>query len=131
MVKNLKTIKKEMVAHLLGKIPSSRTKIQCSGCFAPRNTLTVKSHVEKIWLKESLEPTDKGVMLHCVGCGERRFLNLSSFSRDCFSADYSDPQSGFFILLKDDKYNSLVGGIMDEEIQKVLNVQNKHLTIVV
>ena len=127
MVKSIKTIKKEMVSHLLGKIPSSRTKNQCNGCFAPRNTLTVKGHVEKIWLKESLEPTDKGVMLPCIICGERRFLNLSSFSLDCFSADYSDPRADFFILLKDDKYNSLVGGIMSEDILKVLNVQNKNL----
>ena len=129
MSQTIKKTKKELIAILTGKLPSSRTKIRCSGCFGPRNTLTVKSHVEKLWLKSVIEITDKGVMLPCVGCGERRFLNLSSFSLDCFNADYSDPQSGFFMLLKDDKYNSLIGGIIDKEIEKVIAVQNKHLGV--
>lgn len=125
--KSVKTIKKDLVDHLLGKLPSTRTKNRCSGCFAPRNTITVKGNLEKIWLRAVIEITDKGVMIPCNGCGERRFLNLSSFSLDVFNADYSDPAVGFFILLKDDKYNSMVGGIMSEEIEKVLAVQNKHL----
>ena len=125
--KTVNTIKKDLVNHLLGRLPSTRTKNQCSGCFAPRNTLTVKSHVEKLWLKESLEPTDKGIMLPCKGCGERRFLNLSSFSLDVFLADHADPQSGFFMLLKDDKYNSMIGGIMSDDIKKIIDVQDKHL----
>ncbi|KKL24137.1 hypothetical protein LCGC14_2418380, partial [marine sediment metagenome] len=79
------------------------------GCFNPRNTLTVKGNVEHVWTKEEIEiSTDKvGVYVPCSKCKIVRFLSLSRFSMDVFKSDFDT--YGGFVLLKDDKYNSLIG----------------------
>ena len=123
-----KTKNKTLIAYLTGRLPSERTKTHCIGCFAPRNTITVKSHIEKMWLKGDIVTVDSGVMVFCVYCGENRFLSLSSFSLDVFLADLQDPNVGFFMLLKDDKFNSLIGGEINEELKEVIKSQGGEKT---
>lgn len=100
---------KALIKKAKERLPSERSKLQCVGCFAPRNTLTVKSHIEKVWQREQiiLEPSKSGVSLPCQVCNEIRYLNLSKFSLDVFMVDYDDYTT--FTLLKDDKYNALIG----------------------
>jgi len=101
--------KSKMDKDALSRLPSARSKLKCLGCFAPRNTLTVKFHVSLTWEKHEISfPENKsGVNLPCKTCKETRFLNLSKFSLDVFKVDLE--QYGTFQLLKDDKYNALIG----------------------
>lgn len=89
------------------RLPSERSKSRCKGCFAPRNTLTVKPHIEKIWNTSQIELKDSFVMVNCHFCNEKRRLSLSSFSYDVFKSDMDEYSN--FILLKDDKYNAFIG----------------------
>lgn len=91
------------------RLPSERTKVRCDGCFNPRNTLTVKGNLEHVWTKDQIQiATDKlGVYVPCSKCSVTRFLSLSKFSLDVFKSDYEIYQG--FTLLKDDKYNALIG----------------------
>lgn len=91
------------------RLPSARNKI-CEGCFGPRNTLTVKPHIEKIWAVNQIEllPGDEAfVKVPCQFCGEIRKLALSRFSKDVFKTDLEE--FPLFVLLKDDKYNAFIG----------------------
>lgn len=91
------------------RLPSARNKI-CEGCFGPRNTLTVKPHLEKIWAVDQIELLDGDeayVKVPCQFCGEIRKLALSRFSKDVFKTDLED--FPLFVLLKDDKYNAFIG----------------------
>lgn len=112
-VEKLSTIQK-IIAEARTRIPSERSKVRCVGCFNPRNTLTVKGNLEFIWTKEQiiissadLTNGKTGVNVPCSKCKERRFLSLSKFSYEVFLADYETYKA--FVLLKDDKFNALVG----------------------
>ena len=98
------------------RLPSARSKVKCVGCFAPRNTLTVKSHVTRTWEHDEIINIEgkTGVNLPCKHCGELRYLNLSKFSHDVFNVDRDTFTT--FVLLKDDKYNALVGIITDKNV---------------
>lgn len=100
---------KSILKNAKERLPSERTKVRCDGCFNPRNTLTVKGNLEYVWTKEQLEiAQDKqGVYLPCSKCKVVRFLSLSKFSLDVFESDYAIYKG--FVLLKDDKYNALIG----------------------
>ena len=100
---------KDVLKNAKSRLPSERTKVRCEGCFNPRNTLTVKGNLEHVWTKEEIElATDKvGVYVPCSKCKIVRFLSLSKFSFDVFNSDYAIYKG--FVLLKDDKYNSLIG----------------------
>ena len=111
---------KALIKYLKARLPSERTKIHCKGCFSPRNTLTVKSHIEKMWLKTDITIIDNGVSISCLFCGESRYLSMSSFSLDVLKADFQDPRNDFFMLLKDDKWNSLIGAESDKDILEVI-----------
>ena len=104
-----KDFRAQAIEEAKNRLPSSRSKQKCVGCFAPRNTLTVKTHLESEWDKNQIhiDPIKSGVNLMCGYCKEIRYLNLSKFSLDVFKVDYD--QFERFILLKDDKYNALVG----------------------
>ena len=108
-VKATKATWKDVLKDAKSRLPSERTKVRCEGCFNPRNTLTVKGNVEHVWIKEEIEiSTDKvGVYVPCSKCKIVRFLSLSRFSMDVFKSDFDT--YGGFVLLKDDKYNSLIG----------------------
>ena len=101
--------KEALLKQAMSRLPSQRSKVKCAGCFAPRDTLTVKSHVTRTWkLHEiDLHDTKSGVRLPCKHCGEIRYLNLSKFSLDVHNVDRDT--FTVFILLKDDKYNALIG----------------------
>ena len=101
--------KKALLKQAMSRLPSQRSKIKCAGCFAPRDTLTVKSHVTRTWKITEIEiyDTKSGVRLPCKHCGEIRYLNLSKFSLDVHNVDRDT--FTVFILLKDDKYNALIG----------------------
>ena len=101
--------KEALLKQAMARLPSERSKVQCVGCFAPRNTLTVKSHVTRTWnISEIvLVITKTGVNLPCKHCGEIRYLNLSKFSLDVHIVDRET--FNIFILLKDEKFNALVG----------------------
>lgn len=111
--KESKAKKKATYAQMLRdakkRLPSERTKIRCEGCFNPRNTLTVKGNLEHVWAKAEIRLAEdkSGVYLPCSKCKIIRYLNLSKFSLDVFKSDL-DKYFGF-VLLKDDKYNALVG----------------------
>lgn len=81
--------------------------VQCDKCFSPRNTLTVKTHVGEIWGRPEINITDKGVNLPCKGCKNMRYLSLGQVSLGIFGQEYKD--YAYFVLLKDGKWNSLVG----------------------
>jgi len=104
-----KEFRKKAIASAKARLPSSRSKVKCVGCFAPRNTLTVKTHVESEWNKDQIEidATKSGVNLPCGYCSEIRYLNMSKFSLDVFKVDFDKFDK--FILLKDDKFNALIG----------------------
>lgn len=108
-VANMENKVREFLEQAKNRLPSSRAKVRCEGCFAPRNTLTVKAHKEKIWSKDQikLEQDRRGVLLPCFFCKEERYLSLSGFSRDVLETDL--PTYDMFVLLKDEKYNALVG----------------------
>ena len=91
------------------RLPSERSKVRCDGCFNPRNTITVKGNLEFVWTKEQVEiaSTEQGVYVPCSICGVVRFLHMSKFSLDILRADYEVYKG--FTLLKDDKYNALIG----------------------
>ncbi|KKL62334.1 hypothetical protein LCGC14_2186230 [marine sediment metagenome] len=100
---------KQIIKEAKERLPSERTKIRCTGCFNPRNTLTVKGNLEHSWTDEQIEiATDKqGVYLPCKECKVIRFLSMSKFSLDVFKSDLGTYK--LFTLLKDDKYNALIG----------------------
>lgn len=100
---------KQIIKEARNRLPSERTKIRCEGCFNPRNTLTVKGNVEASWTKDQISKSEdkQGVNLPCSKCSTMRFLSLSKFSLDVFEADLDEYDT--FVLLKDDKYNALVG----------------------
>lgn len=100
---------KSVIKDAKKRLPSERTKIRCTGCFNPRNTLTVKGNLEYNWTGEQIEiATEKlGVYLPCKECKVVRFLSLSKFSLDVFKSDLGTYK--MFTLLKDGKYNALIG----------------------
>lgn len=104
----------DMLAAAKSRLPSARITI-CEGCFNPRNTLTVKPHLEHLWTKSEIQYTegDDFVKVPCKFCKTERMLSLSKFSRDVFTADYLE--YNIFMLLKDERFNALVGikGIID------------------
>ena len=104
------------------RLPSARSKVKCVGCFAPRNTLTVKSHVTRTWEHEEIVNIEgkTGVNLPCKHCGEIRYLNLSKFSHDVFNVDRDTFTT--FVLLKDDKYNALVGIKSDKNVLDLTDI---------
>ena len=94
------------------RLPSERSKDRCKGCFSPRNTLTVKGNLEHVWNKAQivlLPRTEerKGINVPCGECGNIRYLSLGSYGRDVLEADLD--QFDNFILLKDSKWNALIG----------------------
>lgn len=102
------TAMQKAIAEAKNRLPSSRNTI-CKGCFNPRNTLTVKPHVNKIWAKDQIDLClgEAYVKLPCQYCDQHRKLSLSKFSKDVFEADYTEYST--FVLLKDEKYNALIG----------------------
>lgn len=102
MTKMLKEAKKRVPSKLM---------VQCNMCFSPRNTLTVKPHIESVWFKSEIKYSPgenfEGVDVPCKGCKHLRFLSLSEIGRSFFERDWKD--YGSFVLLKDDKWNALVG----------------------
>lgn len=100
---------KQIIKEAKTRLPSERTKIRCTGCFNPRNTLTVKGNLEHNWtLEQIVISADRlGVFLPCKECNVVRFLSLSKFSLDVFKSDLGTYK--LFTLLKDDKYNALIG----------------------
>ena len=100
---------KQMLKDAKSRLPSERTKLRCDGCFNPRDTLTVKGNLEHVWTKQEIKISEdkSGVYLPCSICKTVRYLNLSKFSLDVFKSDYEKYLG--FVLLKDDKYNALVG----------------------
>lgn len=104
----------DMIAQAKSRLPSARITI-CEGCFNPRNTLTVKPHTNHTWAKSEIQIVEdaKFVLVPCKFCKIERMLSLSKFSMDVFTADYL--QFNLFMLLKDDRFNALVGitGVID------------------
>ena len=100
---------KQIIAEARKRLPSERTKIRCDGCFNPRNTLTVKGNLNASWTKDQIVLSEDkvGVILPCSKCSTSRFLSLSKFSLDVYKADIEEFNT--FVLLKDDKYNALIG----------------------
>jgi hypothetical protein len=100
---------KDVLKDARKRLPSERTKDRCDGCFNPRNTLTVKGNLEAVWTIEQVEIATElqGVYVPCSKCEKRRFLSLSKFSLDVLKSDLTEFKG--FVLLKDDKYNALVG----------------------
>lgn len=92
----------------LKRLPSSRL-VNCKYCFSPRNTLTVKAHLESTWFVDEIEAIENGVNIPCKGCKNSRFLSLSSISLNFFLQDLSSGEFKSFVLLKDDRFNSLIG----------------------
>ena len=112
--KKVKVVKKattwkDVLKDAKKRLPSERTKDRCEGCFNPRNTLTVKGNLEHLWSLEQIELAGElqGVYVPCSKCGIRRFLSLSKFSLDVLKSDLTEFKG--FILLKDEKYNALIG----------------------
>ena len=105
----------DLIAKAKARLPSERSKVQCVGCFAPRNTLTVKSHVSRLWSKHEILISDtmSGLLIPCKHCKEIRYLNLSKFSLDVFRVDFET--HSHFMLLKDDKYNAMIGVEADDK----------------
>lgn len=103
-----KTAMQKAIANARLRLPSSRNTI-CEGCFNPRNTLTVKPHLNKIWHKDQIDVSagEAFVKVPCQYCKETRKLSLSKFSKDVFESDYTEFSQ--FVLLKDAKYNAFVG----------------------
>lgn len=84
--------------------------VKCAGCFAPRNNLIVKPHLEtKMWKYEEIEiSSDKSmVFVPCMFCKAIRELPLSSVSMNYLKQDIQKYDT--FIILKEGKYNRLVG----------------------
>lgn len=100
---------KDVLKEARKRLPSERTKDRCEGCFNPRNTLTVKGNLEHIWAHEEIELAAElqGVYVPCSKCKIRRFLSMSKFSLDVLKSDLTEFKG--FVLLKDDKYNALIG----------------------
>lgn len=100
---------KDVLKEARERLPSERTKDRCVGCFNPHNTLTVKGNLEQVWSHEQIEIASElqGVYVPCSKCKIRRFLSLSKFSLDVLKSDLTEFKG--FVLLKDDKYNALVG----------------------
>lgn len=100
---------KDVLKEARKRLPSERSKERCDGCFNPRNTLTVKGNLEHVWTHEQVEIASElqGVYVPCSKCKIRRFLSLSKFSLDVLKSDLTEFKG--FVLLKDDKYNALVG----------------------
>ena len=100
---------KDVLKEARKRLPSERTKDRCEGCFNPRNTLTVKGNLEQVWSVEQIEVAQdlQGVYVPCSKCGIRRFLSMSKFSLDVLKSDLTEFKG--FVLLKDDKYNALIG----------------------
>lgn len=103
-----------MIDQAKSRLPSARITM-CKGCFNPRNTLTVKPHLNHLWTKEEIqyEEGNKFVKVPCKECKIERVLSLSKFSMDVFTADYLE--YNLFMLLKDDRFNALIGvtGVID------------------
>lgn len=114
--------KEALLKRAMLRLPSARSKVKCVGCFAPRDTLTVTSHVSRTWnlTDIQLHETKSGVRLPCLHCGEIRYLNMSKFSLDVHKVD-RDTYS-IFILLKDDKYNALIGYEKPKKEDKTLDL---------
>ena len=114
MTKKVKVVKKaitwkDVLKEARKRLPSERTKDRCAGCFNPRNTLTVKGNLEMVWTIEQIEfaSEKQGIYVPCSICGIRRFLGMSKFSLDVLKSDITEFKG--FVLLKDDKYNAVVG----------------------
>lgn len=101
------------------RLPSSKL-VRCDMCFSPRNTLTVKPHLESAWLTEEIDidQTNSIVKIPCKSCKNARVLSLSSISFGLFLSEVPDYSS--FILLKDGRFNALVGF---EEIDKSITIK--------
>ena len=110
-----KTIKQQ-ISEAKKRLPSERAKKRCDGCFAPRKTLIVKTHLEGIFNKDEITVRDEldGVTVKCAFCKEFNYLSLGKFAMDVFIADYSNYKR--FVLLKDDKWNSLIGFDQGEQL---------------
>lgn len=120
MAKQTSTLFKQMVEQAKSKLPSSRSANICIGCFAPRNTLTVRPHTMQIFTKDQvqIDQDQSRVSVTCLYCGEWRHLSISSYSYDVLLADFPDFTT--FMIMKDHKdkcdkeigcscYTSIVG----------------------
>jgi len=106
------------------RLPSERSKERCKGCFAPRNTLTVKGNHDFVWTIDQIELLERlpktatqekrsGINIPCAHCGNVRYLSMGSYGRDVLEADML--QFKLFTLLKDDKFNALIGINLKED----------------
>jgi len=101
--------KKEIKAQItLAKARMRASNIKCDGCFAPRGTLTVKTHIEETWNIDQITVKTIGVDLPCKLCDISRFLSLGKISMSFLETDIKN-RHRTFMLLKDDKYNVLIG----------------------
>lgn len=85
--------------------------LRCEGCFAPKNNLIVKSHIEKIWNHMEIGIKEDRLIVPCHYCKQRRDLPMSKVALNWFHQDLERGHK-MFILLKDQadgKYNDLVG----------------------
>lgn len=103
-----KTDFKAIVAAAKARLEAQNVK--CIGCFAPRNNLIVKPHIENyMWKFSDIQVSkDKSlVLLPCMSCKNIRELPLSSVSMNYLIQDISKYDT--FVIIKEGKYNRLVG----------------------
>ena len=88
---------------LRAKSPSARLENgYCVGCFAPRDSLTVRPHINLIWKEDDCYEDGKNFRMKCKFCDTMRIVSLSSFSMKTLRGDIQSG-SDFFVLAKDHK----------------------------
>jgi len=109
-----KTKHAEYVAKAKERLAAQNVK--CVGCFAPRNNIIVKPHLENyIWKFSDIQiSSDKSlVLVPCMICKNTRELPLSSVSMNYLKQDVLKFDE--FMLIKEGKYNRLTG-VGDEKV---------------
>ncbi len=119
-----KTALQKAIARARLRLPSQRSKDRCEGCFSPRNTLTVKGNHDHVWTIEQIillerlpktatQDARNGINIPCKHCNNVRYMSMGSYGRDVLEADML--QYKLFVLLKDDKYNAMIGIEIEED----------------
>lgn len=119
--KSSTTEKEEKVPSILAKARERQRlrSIHCEGCFAPKNTLIVKTHLEKVWFHLEICLKDDHVIVPCHYCKEKRILSMSSVALNWLSQDLDKGHKQFMLLKDQDssKFNDLVGCDEVEEVE--------------
>ncbi len=99
---------KSMIAKAKARL-AEQNKL-CPGCFAPRNNIIVKPHLETvIWKYKDIQISSERslVIVPCMFCKNHRELPLSTVSMNFLKQDYD--KYDLFALMKEGKYNRLIG----------------------